>query len=154
MYVLFSFSETLIIIPQCWGGLFVTLAKEPTIVGKLPSGLLPNSQVCINQEKSSMQNNGNEKTYDYYFNCGTASKHTIEKALKNFNDSYKNKPPLHLVGNDYPQVNPVVGLMKSSLQEALRSESSHSFKLFQTLKDCFRSTDQRTLSRENQIRVP
>ena len=131
MYILLSITECVVIIPQTWGGVFVSLTNDPTVIKQLPPNTPANTQVNIrnadlgqkalsftNKDGSKITTDYDPKKYDYYFDCGTASKKTCEKAIRLFKQTYENNLDAHLASDDYPLVNPAVLQLQASLQKA------------------------------------
>jgi hypothetical protein len=83
VYIQLKISEDIVIVPQCWGGVIVTLDGSPQIVKHLPVGISPNRRV------NEINTGGNNKTYDYYLDCGSATKNMVETAISDFKRRYE-----------------------------------------------------------------
>lgn len=123
MYIKLSFCEDCVVVPGCWGGMLLTLNKDkaPEILDKLPSDVEANTQVNIKAIEEEQSPNREEayipKTYDYYLDCGHASRQIIENAIKLFIKHKNDKHSIYLVGDNYPEENPMVIRMTKALDK-------------------------------------
>ena len=95
MYVKLSFEEQTI--PRCMSlNLTYMLAENPTIIDTPPSGAEANKQVRIPDEPAlnGMFGLANACHYDYYLDCGDATKETIAKTLHILSAMHDGKLPL------------------------------------------------------------
>lgn len=97
MYIKFSFREQLAIVPHVWADLVVELTEKPKLVESLTFNTVPfqrTNQIIENDYGNNEDENLNlNSTYDYYYDCGHASKDAILKAMHRFDGPlFENEP--------------------------------------------------------------
>lgn len=125
MYIKLSFHEEIVIVPQCWGGLVLSLSTKPQIVDQLPLHIQTNKRVNERPNRDSNKTNFVPSDYDYYLNCGTTDLAIIQKALDLFDQRFKGKPAGMIVDESYPKTNPIISKLETDLHRAKNSISSH-----------------------------
>ena len=115
MYIKLSFSQAVVIAPECWGGLVIGLNTNPTILYELPAGISANSPV---NEIQTSKDYEEDKKYDYYYDCGTCTKDQIKKALKSFEQHYQGELAATVAGED------IKNSILENLKIALKKHSS------------------------------
>lgn len=124
MYLKLQFREEIIRVPECWGGVLVSLKSYPEMMDKLPSGVTTNRRIDSSQSmkknlygfsvphcllrKFAEQNLKFPGEYDFYLKCKTNDVNEIKNDLENFLNRFENNLPSVVVNEDYPKVNPIV----------------------------------------------
>ncbi len=140
MYVKLSFKEKTV--TQCMNpGLLYMLATQPEIVDTLPENAVANKQVRIPDapEMNDFFGPINACHYDYYYDCGDASKELVTKVLGLLSAALGGKLPQLEADITYfeDNQNMVVFVLDYALNELKRDKDISNIALLQKIKQAF-----------------
>jgi hypothetical protein len=136
MYIKMSFNEAVVIIPQCWSGILVTMDKgtAPEILDQLPENIKANqpsnikyleSGKSITLEEWAREDDGRnykEKKYDYYYDCGVMTRDEIMNGIDQFMQRNESNMKTSVADEGYPMINPAFEILKNIFNNMLRNE--------------------------------
>lgn len=146
MYILLSITECVVIIPETWGGVFISL-DHPVVVNDLPPEIQANTRVNFrnadlgqtnlnftNRDGSKRIENYTPQQYEFFFDCGNTPRDIIEQSLALFEKNYEKSLGNQLADDDYPNSNPALKYLQLAFQEACIVPSPRQPRLFQSPK--------------------